>query len=426
MEVSAGEPAAPPLFLTADLPGVGGVLRERPEEFVVVELPLRRPSGRGDFARARIRKHGISTPELQRRVASALAMPATEVGVAGMKDAVAVAQQWISVPWSKEPKLSDATIEDVEILEIARDHEPLHPGALAGNRFDVTVRGVGEEHEALARAETIAAVLRRRGVPHFFGPQRFGIRGEAPELGRLLLRRDLVGALDLFLGAPSPREGDLRAQAFRRAYDQQRYGEALALVPGRLNSERRLLELLQQGRSKAFVAGHLSPATRRMALSAWQAQLFNRMVARRLATLDAATEGDLLLASGGGEGEDGERERPVARRCTDAAADQSAVAALELHPTAPLFGERVELADGPQGAIERELLAAESLPPRALARPVGLALWGERRAMRFVPRDLKIAALKGDKSLRFEFTLPPGCFATALLGEVMKDVQPVT
>lgn len=422
MEVSEGEPEREPAvarneaFLTADLPGIGGFLRERPEDFVVVELPSRAPSGKGDYARARIQKHGISTPELQRRIGSALSIPATEVGVAGMKDAVAVAQQWITVPWSKEPKLSAATIKDVTIVEIARDHEALHPGALAGNRFDVTVRGVGDEADALVRANAIAAELQRRGVPHFFGPQRFGIRGETPEIGRLLLRRDLAGALDLYLGAPSTKEGDLRAQAFRRAYDQQRYREALALVPGRLNSERRLLELLVKGRNKEFVAGQLAPATRRMALSAWQAQLFNRLLARRLATLDVATEGDLLLAADGGE----------ARRCSDPAADQPAVTALALHPTAPLFGERVELADGAQGAIERELLAAESLSQNALARPVGLALWGERRPLRFVPRGLKIRALRGEKSLRFEFALPPGCFATAVLGEVMKDCEPVT
>jgi tRNA pseudouridine13 synthase len=325
------------------------------------------------------------------------------------------------VPWGREPKLSAATIKDVEIVEIARDHEPLHPGALAGNRFAITIRGVGPEQDALSRAEAIVGVLAERGVPNFFGPQRFGVRGEGPDLARHLLAREPLKALDLFLGAPSTREGDPRAQAFRRAYEKKSYGEALSLVPGRLNGERRLLEQLVRGRRKEAVAGELSPATRRMALSAWQALLFNRVLAARLPTLDVPRAGDLLAAEGAARGDDA----PSERTCTDPAADAAAVRARTLHLTGPLFGERVALAEGEPGVIERAVLAAEALPSRALVRPAGLSLWGERRPLRFLARNLAVRALAGECSLVFEFTLPPGCFATALLAEVMKDEAPV-
>ena len=424
-------------WLTAALPGIGGILREKPEDFVVEEIARRAPSGKGEFARALIEKHGISTPELQRRIGSALGIAATEVGVAGMKDAVAVARQWISVPWKHEPKLSAATIKMVKILEIAHDHAALHPGELTGNRFVITIRGVGDETAAHARAQAIVDVLARRGVPNFFGPQRFGVRGEAPEIGRRLLARDPIGALDLFLGAPSPLEGDPRAQAFRRAYQKKNYGEALSLVPGRLNGERRLLEQLARGRRKETVAGDLAPATRRMALSAWQAQLFNRVLAQRLQEIDLAVAGDWLLpeaaspaatasaATAPADRPGEELPRQESRRCVDPATDQPEVTAGRLHPTGPLFGERVDLADGRPGEIERAVLAAESIPPDRLRRPAGLALWGERRELRFAPRDVKVTALAGECSLRFEFTLPPGCFATAVLAEVMKDVVPV-
>lgn len=409
----ASAPAAPPAFLTATLPGIGGVLRERPEDFRVDEVPLRRPSGAGDFVRALVEKRGISTPELQRRIGAALELPAVEVGVAGMKDADAVARQWISVPWRLEHRLSASKLRQIELLEVARDHEPLHPGNSAGNRFVIHVRGVGDENVALARADAIVAVLARRGVPNFFGAQRFGIRGEAAEVGARLLRNDALGALDLVLGAPSPLEGDPRARAFRVAYEKKAYREALASVPGRLSSETRLLEMLARGKSKGYVAGMIPPAMRRMALSAWQALLFNRILARRLEQLDVALPGDLL--------HDGATARP----CTDPAADQPAVTALQLHPTAPLFGERVALADGAPGELEREVFAAASVTPAQLVRPAGMALWGERRELRFAPSEFEVAALPGEGSLRFSFRLPAGCFATALLAEVMKDVAPV-
>ncbi len=402
------------LFLTAELPATGGVLRERPEDFEVEEVPRRAPSGRGDFAHALIVKRGISTPELQRRLGAALSIPAAQVGVGGMKDADAVARQWVSVPWAKEPKLSAATIRDVDVVEIARDDRPLAPGDLAGNRFTIHLRGVGEEGAALTKARAILAVLTRRGVPNFFGAQRFGVRGESAEIGRRLLLKDHVGALDLLLGAPSDGERDPRARQFREAYERGAYREARALVPGRLSSEARLLDELAHGRSKEFVAGKISPAMRRLFLSAWQSLLFNRVVARRLTRIDVALAGDLLKA--------GRDEAP--RRCTDPAVDQPEVARLALHPTAPLFGARVELADGEPGEIERAVFAEAAVPPARLERPTGLALWGARRECRFVPDELDVKALPGEGTLVFRFRLPPGCFATALLGEVSKSLLP--
>ena len=38
----------PPLFLTANLPGIGGVLKERLEDFIVEEIPAYLPSGAGE------------------------------------------------------------------------------------------------------------------------------------------------------------------------------------------------------------------------------------------------------------------------------------------------------------------------------------------------------------------------------------------
>ena len=43
----AFEPLAPVPFLTADLRGVGGVIKEQPEDFIVEEIPAYEPSGRG-------------------------------------------------------------------------------------------------------------------------------------------------------------------------------------------------------------------------------------------------------------------------------------------------------------------------------------------------------------------------------------------
>jgi tRNA pseudouridine13 synthase len=105
-----------------------------------------------------------------------------EVGFAGLKDRHAVAIQWYSVP------LGRAGIErwqalcgaEFEVLEAHPHTRKLPRGALAGNRFRIRVRTLRADAAALtARLEQ----LRARGVPNYFGPQRFG--RDAANLRRL-------------------------------------------------------------------------------------------------------------------------------------------------------------------------------------------------------------------------------------------------
>ena len=67
-------------YLTADLPGVGGRLRERLEDFIVEELPLYRPSGRGEHTYLFVEIAGISSAEAVRRVAGVLGLPERSFG----------------------------------------------------------------------------------------------------------------------------------------------------------------------------------------------------------------------------------------------------------------------------------------------------------------------------------------------------------
>ena len=50
------------MYLTQGLPGIGGRLRERPEDFVVDEVARFEPEGRGPYLTLRLEKQGLSTP----------------------------------------------------------------------------------------------------------------------------------------------------------------------------------------------------------------------------------------------------------------------------------------------------------------------------------------------------------------------------
>lgn len=183
--------------------GTGGVLRSEISDFQVEELPLYLPSGEGEHLMIHLRKQGHTTAHVLRELAAQLRVKERDIGSAGQKDRHAVTTQWVTVPAKGEYRLAHFEMDGVEILEAARHTGKLGLGHLSGNRFRVRVRGAaGTAATAAARL----AELEGRGIPNYFGPQRFGLGGlNASEGVRVLrgesrlsdpkLKRFLVSAL---------------------------------------------------------------------------------------------------------------------------------------------------------------------------------------------------------------------------------------
>lgn len=185
-------------YLSADLSGIGGTLRTTPEHFIVEEIPLYEPSGEGQHLYVNLTKSGLTTKEVQTKIERVLSLDRNAVGFAGMKDKHARTTQTFSIPVPPE-NIADAAadralvdrLQDALPVEIhwARRHgNKLKTGHLLGNRFRIAVTELNVSMaEAVTRAEAIAAELQRRGVPNFFGAQRFGIDGSNVAKGWALL-----------------------------------------------------------------------------------------------------------------------------------------------------------------------------------------------------------------------------------------------
>jgi tRNA pseudouridine13 synthase len=174
-------------YLTADLPGTGGVLRARDEDFVVDEEPAYLPCGTGDHVYVRIEKRGMTTRHAVGLLARALGVNERDVGVAGMKDRHAVTRQWLSLPppLSVEAALA-AQVDGVTILEASRHGNKLRTGHVRANRFVLRVRGAGPG--AVERATAVLARLAETpGAPNWYGEQRFGRDGDNAAKGRELV-----------------------------------------------------------------------------------------------------------------------------------------------------------------------------------------------------------------------------------------------
>jgi tRNA pseudouridine13 synthase len=397
-------------YLTAAIPGIGGRIKVRPEDFVVDEVPLYAASGEGTHTYFRIEKIGLATMQAVQQIARALGRPAYDIGYAGLKDADAVTRQWLSVEHVDPARVQSLEVPRIRVLEVSRHGNKLRLGHLAGNRFRIKVRDV--DPARVDQARSTMDVLARRGVPNYFGAQRFGARGDTWMIGRAFLRGDYAEALALMLGKPGQHDyGQVRRA--RELFEAGDYEGAARTWPYPFFNEKRLCRMVIKYKGNAErIFRAVDKQMRRFYVSAYQSQLFNQVVAARLETIDQVMAGDLAWKHANG----------AVFKVEDPAVEQPRCDAFEISPTGPLFGHRMSKAEGQPGAMEQSLLGGEDTNPDEWREGPNHKVRGGRRPLRFRPQEPQVEAGQDDAGSYIElaFLLEPGCYATTVLREICK------
>lgn len=174
--------AEPGLARAHGAPALRARIRSVPEDFQVEELPGFEPSGSGEHLLLTIEKRSMNTAFAAKRIAAWAGVGELAIGYAGLKDRHALTRQRFSVHLPKRVAPDLATLQEasssgegLRVLDSAWHAKKLPRGALAGNRFVLTLRELEGERAAIeARLQALAA----RGVPNYFGEQRFGRDGD--------------------------------------------------------------------------------------------------------------------------------------------------------------------------------------------------------------------------------------------------------
>ncbi|MBK9752865.1 MAG: tRNA pseudouridine(13) synthase TruD [Nannocystis sp.] len=194
----------PPLQ-TAELPGIGGRIRMRPEDFTVHEIPAYGPDGRtGAHLLLILRKRCIGTEDAIVELSRQTGIPRPEIGLAGLKDKDAVTEQWITVPFAAGPRLTEFSHPAIQLGPAAPHGNKLRRGHLHGNRFDLVIRDLavpGEEARARVTAKA-ARLAELGGLDNLYGNQRLGNDGGNLRRGlELLASGARRGKADFLLSA---------------------------------------------------------------------------------------------------------------------------------------------------------------------------------------------------------------------------------
>ena len=367
-------------YFITDTEGTGGKLRARMEDFLVEELQNEgNEIPDGEYTHFTLEKTDWDTMRAIKKIARSLGVSHKRFGFAGTKDRRAVTKQRIAA-WKVEPEvLKQVKIKDLKLYDFKKSDERISLGDLAGNSFRITVRGVtidGDELEAVLK-ETVSQ-LEQRGVPNYFGYQRFGtIRPNTHLVGRELLRGYIKGAALAYLANPSEDEREDAYNARKVLGETLDFKRALELFPKRLNYERSMLDSLSKNPNDfAGALRRLPKKLRLMLVHACQGYLFNRVLSRVI-------------------------EKNIESKAI------------------PLFGYETLFSDGEQGDVEMSVLEEESIQLENfdITSMPELALKGDYRVA-FIKVSPKFAV--NEDGYTCEFELPKGSYATVVLREFMK------
>jgi len=360
-----------------------------------------------------VEKRGIDTFHMARRLSTYLK---SRVSFGGVKDKRAVARQYVTPTSTRcaRPRVVEESCFRAEIVGYLLG--PLNRGMIKGNSFIITLR---EACDSVQKAVDEAyRACRERRLPNFFGLQRFGVRDPLTHrVGRALILSRFEEAFTQLVCSPRTGE-DPQVREAREMAATGEYARALKALSRAQDLERMALMALVRRRDDFLGAFRALPVPiRRFFVHAYQSYLFNITLSRAVSQsldISAAISGDnwgRLQPDGLSLSEvNGSKEEP----------EGDALPLIQLVGYAYRdYGSRFD-------ALISEVLREEGITPSAFyvrkAQEMS-AEGGFRRAP--LTADALTSTYSGD-TVTLSFSLSKGEYATTLLREVMKPMDPIS
>ncbi|XP_033745406.1 pseudouridylate synthase 7 homolog [Pecten maximus] len=420
----------------------------------------RRWSGeQGDYCRFTLYKENKDTMDAIFKLAHMLHVNKGIFQYGGTKDRRAKTTQEITAFKLRIEKLEavSPTLWNMKLGDYRYVDKPLRLGQICGNKFSIVLRNVTEPDDT--KINQSLASLRDYGFINYFGMQRFGTTTiPTYHIGRAVLNSEWEETVNLIMKPRLWEHGDI-AECRRLWWEKRDCSAALKSFPKRYGIERTLLTGLKKN-SKNFCGafGMIPRNTRLMYLHSYQSYIWNCVVSRRIHEFGMRpVKGDLVLPSqsadmeqslDGDEDEDeGDGKRFQMQPIVVNESNIKDYTIYDVVMTIPgydvMFPENAAK-DWITEILEKDKLTIESFRHKnkqytlkgtyrkMLARPTDVT-WQiykyddvtlplvlsdvDRLEGMSEPKSIPGAALK---ALKLVMTLPPACYATMALREVLK------
>ena len=411
-------------YYITDSSGCGGVIKSCAEDFIVSEVFEELGYEGGRYLVLDVEKTNWDTHHLVHEMARRLRISQKRFGWAGTKDKRAVTSQRISIMNLDESELTKINLPDLKIKVLGRTNRAVGLGDLLGNSFRITIRELCCPDPAARMTGITEEIEKQRGVPNYFGVQRFGdIRPVTHKVGEALARGNIEEAVFIYLALPFPGELDRTRETREKLWVNRDIPAALKEFPEYLHYEVAMLNyLVEHPGDYAHSFDVLSVNLKRLFVHAYQSYLFNRILSNRLAAampLHRAVVGDVVCFA-----KDGMPDMDKVQKVTTEnleAIDRLAGRG-RAFLTLPLIGFETIMAEGAQGEIERAILRAEGISPENFKIPENPDL-GSRGTRRAALCPVKPQITVEENRAELQFVLPKGSYATVVLREYMKSLD---
>ena len=394
--------------------GIKGTIKETNEEFQVSEIIdytfLKPPyfssvqNNEHKFPLYLLEKHNIDS---NHAVIEIKKQSGLKLRIMGIKDAKAETSQYASCEQTKNlPKYIITPKTKLTLLGFLRT--PLSKSALIGNSFKIKINQPSDNniHPFLLELNKIA---------NFYGLQRFGSERMVTHLvGKALLERNYNKAIEYLLSYTSKYDSKFSKEIRERSRDPKNYQKLIKILPKGMDLERLILYTLVKGKDSIAVIRSIPINIRRLFVQAYQSYIFNKCLSNALLCnedIQRCKDGDLCF----------EIEKPLVfgkiRRFREGIDSNN-----DVIPAIRLVGYNYQPGKNRFDHITKRILSDENISPTAfyLKDLQELSL-----QMGFRQTLLCCSEFSHFGMLDLSFKLPKGSYATTLLRELIKPIDPI-
>ena len=253
--------------------GTGGKIRSLPDQFFVSEIlrenTLSKISNSGIYTVYKLKKSGIDTNHALTEIFKRYGL---RLKALGLKDANATTEQYVC-DMSTGRGIGNIATHRYTLEKIGFVQKPLTKRDMIGNNFRIKIED--------SNFTKISDFKEQHSILNFYGYQRFGSRRPISHLiGKAILQKNFDYAIEVLLSASS--EYDLQENKKIRVMlkDKSNYSKMLAEIPPQMDIEKLVLkEIIECGDAKlALRTIHLP--LRRFFVEAFKSYIFNRTVSK--------------------------------------------------------------------------------------------------------------------------------------------------
>ncbi len=419
--------------------GVGGIIKAKPEDFMVWEtLESGEDAKRlfelssflesyGNHLLCVMKKVNIDTIRALSLIAKRLNLRSREIGICGIKDKVSISWQFLTIP--SHAVESPRTLEInsfIEVKPIKYVKHKLSSRQLRNNTFHVIIRYPRITDTSLI--DEIVRELKIKGVPNYYGHQRFGItRPITPIVGLLIMKNELRKAVAAFLSDYTDLESERNRLLRKELAERWELEWASEHFPRSLTYERILIDSLRKHPGDYVKCLRALPLRlRRLLVESVAARIFNSTLSKIIKEdrFNELEVGDIVLPLNPSGRAD--KNKPINVTSGNIRQIEKLVKNGKMVVALPSPGYLSPLPRSSKGEIMLQVMEEEGVDFKDF-KVEGLPEASTKGSLRpiKIPKWTCSVNSVSDESVTFFFTLPPGSYATVLLREIMKPENPL-